>query len=279
MLTTIVLLGAIVAYALGAYLCAPHQRPVGPLPSDLSGEAVTIPSASGSTLSGWYLPARANAPTVILLHGVRGNRLSMLSRARFLHQAGYSVLLFDFQAHGESSGQHITLGYLESKDAQAAVAFVRAKNPGSKIALLGTSLGGAAALLAHPPLSVDAMILELVYPTITQACEDRIILRLGSPGKYLAPLLTCQLRPRLGIGPEDLRPIDQVGRITIPKFFIAGAEDKNTTLAESQALFAAAAEPKQCWSVPGAGHIDLHPFVKTEYEKRVLEFLQKYLEK
>jgi alpha/beta superfamily hydrolase len=52
------------------------------------------------------------------MHGVRANRLSMVERARFLSYAGYSVLLFDFQGHGESTGQHITFGYLESKDAR-----------------------------------------------------------------------------------------------------------------------------------------------------------------
>ena len=255
----------------------PNPKPIGPLPSDLIGETVAIPSPSGSTLGGWYLPAKPNASTIILMHGVRGKRTDMLSRARFLHQAGYAVLLFDFQAHGESPGQHITMGYLESKDAQAAVAFIRARNPAGKIGLIGGSMGGAAALLANPTLRVNAMVLELVYPSVTQACEDRIMIRLGPLGKYLAPLLTCQLKPRLGIGPEDLCPIKQVGRITVPKLFIAGAEDKNTTLSESKDLFAAAAEPKEFWSVPGAGHIDLHPFTKTEYEKRVLEFLSKHL--
>jgi hypothetical protein len=47
-----------------------------------------------------------------------------------LREAGASLrqvgargfLLFDFQAHGESIGCHITFGYLEGRDAAAAVA-------------------------------------------------------------------------------------------------------------------------------------------------------------
>ena len=58
------------------------------------------------------------------MHGVRANRLVMLARARFLHKAGYAVLLFDFQAHGESSGKRITFGHLEGLDASAAVTFL-----------------------------------------------------------------------------------------------------------------------------------------------------------
>ncbi len=86
---------------------------------------------------------RKGAGAIILMHGVRANRLSMLDRARFLSHAGYAVLLVDFQAHGESTGEHITFGYLESRDAQAAVRFLRANAPDEKIGVIGVSMGGA----------------------------------------------------------------------------------------------------------------------------------------
>ena len=61
------------------------------------------------------------------------------------------------------------------------------------------------------------------------------------------------------------------------KFFIAGTADHDTRLPESQALFDAAAEPKQLWLVDGAAHVDMLAFAKTEYEKRILDFLAKNL--
>ena len=60
------------------------------------------------------------------MHGVRSTRVGVTNRVRFLREAGYSVLLFDFQAHGKSGGEHISYGKLESRDAEAAVAFVKA---------------------------------------------------------------------------------------------------------------------------------------------------------
>ena len=169
-----------------------------------------------------------------MLHGVRATRLSMLARARFLHRDGFSVLLCDFQAHGESTGRHVTFGYLESCDAQSEVAFIHRAAPGEKVGVIGTSLGGAAALLATPPLPVDAMVLESVYPTIEEAVTDRLTSRLGSWAGAFAPLLIVQLRPRLGFGPERLRPIDRVAGIRVPKLFIAGTEDRSTTIGESR---------------------------------------------
>ncbi len=269
-------LGIVTVLILGKSLCAPCPQIIGALPPDLVGEAIAFQSASGSNLKGWLLPGKKRG-AVILMHGIRGNRTTMLGRARFLNEAGYSVFLFDFQAHGESEGPHITFGYQESKDARAAVDFVKAKLPGEKIAVLGSSLGGAAALLAHPRLKVDAMILEMVYPTLEQAIEDRLFIRLSKIGPFFAPLLVWQIKPRLGFVPEDLCPIREVSQITVPKFFIAGTKDRHTTLAESQRLFDAAAQPKEFWAVQGAGHVNFHDFAKGEYERRVLKFLKENL--
>jgi alpha-beta hydrolase superfamily lysophospholipase len=261
----------------GSVLIAPSNCEIGPPPTDMPVQPVQFPSSSGAILHGWLVRGQAGKGVVILMHGIRANRLQQGEHARFLYRAGYSVLLFDFQAHGESVGKHITAGYLESRDATAAVNFVRQKCPGEKICVSGFSMGGASALLAQPPLPVDAMILESVYPTIEQAVADRLAIRFGPLGKLGAPFLTWQLKPRLGIGHDDLCPIKQVGQITAPKYFIAGTADQDTTLQESKDLFAAAAEPKQFWLIDGAAHVDMLAFAKGEYEKRILDFLAKNL--
>jgi fermentation-respiration switch protein FrsA (DUF1100 family) len=261
----------------GSILTAPSPQAVGNLPSDLGGQSVEFTGTSGATIHGWFIPGQKGSGAVALMHGVRANRLSMLDRARFLSRAGYSVLLFDFQAHGESTGKHITFGFLESKDAQAAVSFLRANAPGEKIGVIGVSMGGAAVLLSNPPLDVDAAVLEMVYPSINQAISDRLQRRLGGWSSALTPLLSWQLKPRLGISADDLRPIDKVSGFRVPRLFIAGEKDRHTTLVESQQMFSAASEPKELWVVPRAEHIDLYPFAKEEYERRILAFFGKYL--
>jgi uncharacterized protein len=274
----VVVVGLLASWMVGGALVAPSKRKAGKLPQAIVAETIKFHSESGAEIVGWFVPVEnSNAPVVILMHGVRGCRGDMLGRARWLHKLGYATLMFDFQAHGESSGTNITFGYLESRDAQAAVKFVRGRCPNSKIAALGVSMGGAACLLADPPLQVDAMVLESVYPNIVQATEDRIVMRLGSIGKILTPLLTSQLTLRLGISAEQLRPIDGAAKIKVPKFFLAGTKDQQTTIEEAKSLFAAAAEPKQFWAVEGAGHVNLNAFDRSEYEQRVLSFLKQTL--
>jgi fermentation-respiration switch protein FrsA (DUF1100 family) len=274
LITLLVLLVTFVVgvWLTGTILSAPARQAVGGPPSDLAAEAVQFQSHSGAIIKGWFIMGKTGAGAVILMHGVRANRLSMLDRARFLSRAGFSVLLFDFQAHGESPGDQITFGYLESKDVQAAVEFMRANAPGERIGVIGSSMGGAATLLASPPLDVNAMVLEMVYPSLDRAIGNRLSMRLGGWARILTPALTWQFRLRSGISADALQPLQTVSEIKVPKLFIAGAEDQHTTLEESQQMFSAAAGPKELWIVERAAHVDLHAAQREEYEQRVLAF-------
>jgi fermentation-respiration switch protein FrsA (DUF1100 family) len=269
---------ATVTWLLGTVLSAPVPREIGPLPSTLPGATtVSFSSASGSRIRAWFALGRPGLGSVVLAHAVRADRRSMLGRAEFLHRAGYSVLLFDAQAHGESPGDRITFGYLEALDAAAAVSFAAARDPDSPVAFLGVSQGGAAALLGPSPLPVSALVLEAVYSTVHEAVANRIAIRLGEPGRLLAPLLLWQLETRLGVSPEGVAPVRGIRNIEAPLLLIAGEGDRHATIEQSRNLFGAAPEPKELWVVPGAMHQDFHRLVPQEYERRVLDFLSRTL--
>ena len=269
--------------AVGLRLSAPAQRVVGPAPASLTGTvAVQIPSASGSLLQAWWLPGRPDQGAVVLLHGVRGSRLALVRRAEVLHANGLGVLLFDFQAHGESPGRRITFGRLEALDAEAAVGFVRQAAPRERVGAIGLSLGAAAALLGPAPLDVDALVVEAVYPDILTALADRLRVALGPVAgplftPVLVPAFALLLPPVTGIRPADLRPIDHVGELSAPVLLLSGTADRHTLLTEAEAIYARAPEPKRFWAVPGAGHVDLEHFDPDQYWQHVLPFLSETL--
>lgn len=264
------------AWIFGTLYCAPSNHPVR-LPQDLAVEPVAFPSASGATISGWLVATNASRGVVILQHGVHSSKSSLVERARFLSQAGYAVLLYDFQAHGESVGKRITFGFLESRDAQAAVAFVKNRFPGKPVGVVGISLGAAASALAQPPLDVQAMVFESMFPTIVDATKDRMEIQLGPLSRWLSPLLTAQLPLRGGCGVDDLRPAVCVEKITAPKLFLAGTRDRETKIAEAEAMFQLAAEPKEFVPIDGARHEDLLNFSPGQYKPLILNFLEAHL--
>jgi uncharacterized protein len=266
-----------VSWVVGDQLSAPVPRTLGAPPAVLDARTVEFHSASGSFVHGWLSPGEAGNGAILLIHGVRGDRRDMLSRAEFLHRAGYAVMLIDLQAHGESSGKHITFGYLESRDVSGALELLRKEVPGERIGVIGESLGAAAFVLANDRPGVSAVVLESMYPTIDQALSNRLRLHLGGPGPVLAPLLEILLQTRLGVRAADLRPIDHIAGLDAPVFIISGSRDEHTTPQETEAIFAAAVQPKQLWLVPGAAHVNLHDFAQEEYERRVLEYFARYL--
>ena|SRR5438477_2145294 len=270
---TLIVVAIVGTISVGWLLAHPVQTRIGNPPADLNAEPVTFASDSGANIHGWWCPIQNGRGTVLLLPGVRANRLSMVGRARFLHRAGYSVLLIDFEATGETKGDHITFGWKESRDALAATNFVRQIDPTTRVAIIGSSLGGVAALLATPPLKVDALVLEEVYPTLEIATRNRMENYLGVFGRILTPLLLNQLRWRLGVSASQLRPIDHIANVKCPVLIIGGEKDRNTRPPDTQMLSDRVRSPKQLWFVPKAGHVDLHRAVREEYETRVLAFL------
>ena len=267
--------------AVGLFLSAPARAKIGASPADLHTEEITIASPSGATLRGWLVEGRPGGGAVVLMHGVQGNRLHMVPRARFLAAAGFSVLLFDFQAHGESTGDRITVGRLEGLDARAAVAFVRERLPAERVGAIGSSLGGAAALLGPGPLPVDALVLESIYSEIGTAIANRIRAVLpvvgGIVARPLAWLFEVLLPPVVGVRPAELRPIDHIAEVTAPVLLAAGTLDDRTTIAEADAIFVRAPEPKWFWRVEGAHHVDLEAYAPDDYRKQIVPFFTERL--
>ena len=182
-------------------------------------------------------------------------------------------------SHGESDGDRITFGRREALGAEAALAWLRRRLPAEKIGAVGVSLGGASLVFARREPELDALVLESVYPTITDAVQDRLVTRLGPAGAWAAPLLLWQIPLRLGFGVQDLRPIDAITRARAPLWMASGTEDRSTRWPETEQLFAAAPEPKALWPVQGAAHVDLHDFDAKAYEARLLPWLQHHLRK
>lgn len=275
----LILLPAIVLVLLaaGRVATAPANEPVGPAPNDLPIRAVEFSDSDARVISGWTITGTEQKPAVLLVHGIRSNRRSMLGRARLLFESGYSVLMIDLQAHGESAGDRLTFGYREADSVSAATRYARNLWPGKKLAIIGTSLGGASAIFAANRQRADAYVLEAVYSSLRDATENRLRIRLGPAGAALAPLLLWQTSLQLGFHADDLSAVDRIGDLKAPVLVIAGEKDDRTTLADSQALFSRAVEPKALWVVPNARHQDFHRFDETEYGKRVLLFLDRHL--
>ena len=273
----VVAVGLLASLAVGEYLTRPVQHLVGSPPSGLQAQRVEIAGQGDTRIAGWLGRGRPGAGVVLLLHALRADRRQMAARAAFLQSAGYTVLLIDLPAHGESLADRITFGASESRGVTAALEYLHKEFLGERVGAIAVSLGAASLVLAQPSPPLAAVVLESMYPTIEEAVADRLQLHLGGWARALAPVLLWQLPLRAGVSSQQLRPIDALPRLGSPVLVVSGSLDRHTTLAETQRLYDAAREPRQLWIVPDAAHVDLHEYARAAYEAKISAFLAQHL--
>ena len=242
-------------------------------------ENVQFPSArDGVTLRGWLVgaepPARGG---IVFVHGGGGDRREGLRYARFLHDRGFTVLMFDLRGHGlsDADGSGLHFGALEQNDVRGAVDFMRARGY-QRQGIVAGSMGAASAILASidQPL-VKALVLENTYTSMRDFVPDALGWA-GLPAP-LAPIVRAILfyrRPELA----EVDPLSQIGRLAPrPLLLIAGDADHLTPVARMQQLLVAAGNPKDLWIIPKGDHGQLIGVDPDAYAARVGAFLLEHV--
>jgi pimeloyl-ACP methyl ester carboxylesterase len=262
-------------------LAKPPRLTNGEEPPPDSFERVSFPSADGLTLRGWLLPGRRGLDTVILCHGFQTSRREMLPLAMALRERGHHVLLFDFRGHGESDGHWSSCGAMETRDLEGAVRYVLSHwtRLSDRIGVVGFSMGGAVAIMTAARMpEIRAVVSDSSFATLEDAAGETLR-RLYHLPRYPVVSVALWLAERLvGCRRDEARPLDHVGRIAPrPILLIHGTEDGLVPLSQALLLYEAAGEPKQLWTVAGAGHVAARLLDFDGYVERVDRFLREAL--
>jgi dipeptidyl aminopeptidase/acylaminoacyl peptidase len=254
--------------ALGFVHPARSLRSAGDTPARLgvSYQEIALTTTDGLKLAAWYTPPQ-NGRVILVAHGYADKRSTDL-HALFARNK-YGVLSWDFRAHGESEGNLCTLGYYETRDVEAALDFALSQPEVSHVGAWGGSMGGVATILAaaHRP-EIEAVVVDSAFSTL----EDEIAVRV--PSAIMRPFIRFFAEQETGISAQQVRPIDQIGRISPrPVLIIQGLADKAIPLDSAQRLYNAAGEPRTLWQENGVDHVAMFSAQPQEYEERVVSFL------
>ena len=243
---------------------------------------VRIDGADGVPLAGWlFTRGSAAAGTVIVAHGSGGSRIHATPYAAFLLDAGFDVLAPDARGHGESGGVG-TYGIREADDLRRWARWIRQRTPARCVYALGSSMGGAHALMAEAAApTFCAIVSDSAYATFLDAGLDRVArpLRLGDAGRWLGrPAAYAGIgyvRLRYGVNLLDARPVEAIALIHAPVLLIHGDADLNTPVYHAVAL--AAAQPSaELWRVSGATHTAVWRAAPSEFPRRIVAFFHRH---
>ncbi len=264
-------------------LLHPRRTQPGKTPADfgLSAETVHI-SVDGIPLVAWYIPPAeaANGAALIYVHGFGGNRGALLEQVAAMFQLGYGALLLDMRNHGESGDAVTTWGHREANDVVAAFNYLQARpevDP-SRIGLVGKSMGGAAVAQAALQLPTTAvLVLESTYSSFEENLPNIMPGIARAPGFLASPVFN-RMVAESGEPLADIRSVEAVTRLNMPILLIHGEQDRLVPVQQSRDIYAAANEPKQLHTVPGAGHLNIFTVDPATFTQQMGAFLAEHLQ-
>ena len=139
------------------FLTPPRARDAAATALDLIDAHSSLMEHKGRHIAMWRWGSR-NDPAVLLAHGWGGNAAQMRAFVFPLLSAGFRVIAYDQPAHGVSEGR--LTGLPDFADVLAEVAW----HHGEVHAVIGHSLGGTAAALAHALDKAELRKIVLVSP-------------------------------------------------------------------------------------------------------------------
>ena len=251
-------------------------------PSDLPLRNTTIQAQDGVRLRVWVAPQTDARATVICVHGWGTNHTEMEWRAGRLHRAGYSVVLFDFRACGESGGHMCSAGVHEMRDLQAVVDLAAEDSSlnGAPIVILANSMGAAVAItVAATDPRIRAIFSDAAYASLESATAWGFRSFTGLPPWPFKRGVTWLVECMSGARMRDLAVIESIASLSPRPVLIAhGTDDPLVSPNDAEALYARAGQPKELWRVPDAGHV-VAEFVAPEvYDERVTGLFAQALE-
>jgi pimeloyl-ACP methyl ester carboxylesterase len=237
-------------------------------------QPVTLTTANGLRLRGWYVPSR-NGAAVAVMHGTSSNRLGVAGHARLLARHGYGALIFDLSRHGESDGRSTSLPTQHQQDADAALAYLQRRPDvrSGRIGVVGVSLGGEVAIhAAARERRWRATVLEGVQggsPSDMQASEP-------DPATFAALTAVYGLGRVLGVsGPPASNP-EQIERIA-PRSLLLLSAGRGTEARANEAYKRRGGPTTALWNLAEASHAAALRTDPAGYERRVIAVLDRAL--
>ena len=239
-------------------------------------ETIDLVTKKNIKIEAWYMPVDSSKGTVIMVHGLGGNKSLLMSQAYEFRYFGFNVLFIDLRAHGNSGGNTTTLGFRESEEIKLAYEYIFKKSE-KRIFLYGISLGAVvvAKAIYDYNLAPSGIILDMPFGSLKKLLEGRARI-LGFPEEPFGVLVTFWSGIERGFNGFRHNTIRYAKKINCPVLMQYGALDRLVTSTETNSIFRnIASDKKKLVIYENAGHDYFLNKDPLKWRKEVSEFLLK----
>jgi uncharacterized protein len=227
-------------------------------------------------IEAWYSKADSGSKgTVILIHGLTGNKGMVVNEGNAFRSMGYHVLLVDLRSHGNSGGTATTMGYKESEEVM--LAYEHIKQTGEKnIFIWGMSMGAVAVMkaVADHQLQTAGIIVEMPFLSLQSHTAGRAR-SLGFPGQPFAFLTSFWTGIEHGFNGIGFRTTKYAKKINCPVLMQYGKNDELVLQYETNAIYRNVASPnKKLVIYDYAGHESFLQNDPVTWKREVAAFLK-----
>lgn len=221
---------------------APERVEERGVPVNLPWQAVSLPTANGKSLFGWFIPAGTKAPALVVMHGWSGNAEMMLPLAAPLHGAGYSLLLLDARCHGRSDDDSFASLPRFAEDIEAGLDWLAARLEvdAQALGVIGHSVGAGAALLVaarRHDLRGVVSIAAFAHPAVMMR---RWLAGMRIPYWPLGAYILAYVQRVISHRFDAIAPSRSIARVTCPVLLVHGLADPTVPVEEAHQIHAAA---------------------------------------
>lgn len=223
-----------------------------------------------------------NNKTVIMAHGLGGNRYSNYPIAEFFLEQGYNIITYDQRSSNENAARYTTFGYLEKNDLIDCIKYVEEQAPGQKVGVWGASFGGATAGLTvgYEDMAerVDFLILDSPVSSMKWMINEEMkSMDVGIPVPYMTWCGSIINKVKLGFTYNDADVPNALKDVEIPVLIINSRIDTLTPYFMGKDIYdSIPGNNKELWTVEDSKHYEIWPDYTVEYREKVKDFLLKY---
>ena len=237
-----------------------------------------IESFDGLKLHGTWFPQEECKKVVVCFHGYTSQGMKdYIGLSGYYLKNGYSMLLVDERAHGQSEGTHIGFGCLDRHDALKWINWVIEKcGENVEILLHGTSMGGATVLMTSGlelPKQVKGIVSDCAFTSPKEVFSHVLKSMYHIPAFPIMQIADFMNRKLSGYGLDECNAAREVKKAEVPILFIHGSGDTFVPCSMCETIYENCASPKKKLIIEGAAHAESYYKDTKAYENALTEFI------